>query len=75
LQHFAITFDGKKQCKILIFRSFETFPRCHGNKKFTIEHAITEAMVQSTFVPTVLIVLKHFYSRKATKAKHYSGIW
>jgi hypothetical protein len=36
-----IIFDGKKMQNY-----FETFPRCHGNRKFTIEHAVTEAMVQ-----------------------------
>jgi hypothetical protein len=29
----------------VIFGNFETFPRCHCNRKFTIEHAVTEAMV------------------------------
>jgi hypothetical protein len=26
LQHFEISFDGKKQCKIVIFGNFETSP-------------------------------------------------
>jgi hypothetical protein len=27
------------------FGNFETSPRCHGNRKFSIEHTVTEAMV------------------------------
>jgi hypothetical protein len=42
----------KKTRKIVIFRNFETSPRCLGNRKFTIVHAVTEAMVQSTCVPS-----------------------
>jgi hypothetical protein len=51
---------GKKQCKIVIFRNFETSPNCNGNRKFTIEHAVTEAMVQSTFVPSFISIEAFF---------------
>jgi hypothetical protein len=29
----------------VIFGNFEKSPRCHGNRKFTIEHAVIKAMV------------------------------
>jgi hypothetical protein len=29
-------------------------PRSHGNWKFMIEYAVTKAMVQSTFVPSLV---------------------
>jgi hypothetical protein len=45
LQHFEISFDGKKTMRNSDFGIFETSPRCHGNRKFTIEHAVTEAMM------------------------------
>jgi hypothetical protein len=50
----------KKQCKMVIFGNFETSPRCHGNRKFTIEHAVTEAMVKSTFVPNLISIEAFF---------------
>jgi hypothetical protein len=42
------------------FGSFETFPRCHGNMKFKIEHAVTEALVQSTFMPSFISIEAFF---------------
>jgi hypothetical protein len=56
LQHFEINFGGKNQRKIVIFGNFEMSPRCHGNRKFKPEHVIARAMVQSTFVPSLISV-------------------
>jgi hypothetical protein len=56
LQHFEINFDGKNQRKIVIFGNFEMSPRCHGNKKFKPGHVVTKAMVQSTFVPSLISI-------------------
>jgi hypothetical protein len=56
LQHFEINFDGKHQRKIVIFGNFEMSPRCHGNRKFKPEHVVTKAMVQSTFVPSLISI-------------------
>jgi hypothetical protein len=56
LLHLEISFDGKKQRKIEIFGNFETSPRCHGNWKFKIEHAIPQAMAQPTFVPSLISI-------------------
>jgi hypothetical protein len=33
------------------FWQFWDVPCCHGNRKFKIKHAVTEAIVQSAFVP------------------------
>jgi hypothetical protein len=62
MQHFEISFEEKKQqqCKIVIFGNFETFLRCRGNRKFKIEHAVTEAMVQSTFLPNFISIEAFF---------------
>jgi hypothetical protein len=56
LQHFEINFDGKNQRKIVIFGNFEMSPRCHGNRKFKTEPVISKAMVQSTFVPSLMSI-------------------
>jgi hypothetical protein len=56
LQHFEINFDGKNQRKMVIFGNFEMSPRCHGNRKFKPEHVVARAMVQSTFVPSLISV-------------------
>jgi hypothetical protein len=56
LQHFEINFDGKNQRKILIFGNFEMSPRCHGNRKLKSGHVVTKAMVQSTFVPSLISI-------------------
>jgi hypothetical protein len=56
LQHFEINFDGKNQRKIVIFGNFEMSPRCHGNRKLKPEHVVARAMVQSTFVPSLISV-------------------
>jgi hypothetical protein len=32
----------------------------HGNRKFKIEHVVTEAMVQSTFVPSFISIEAFF---------------
>jgi hypothetical protein len=56
LQHFEINFDGKHQRKIVIFGNFEMSPRCHGNRKFEPDHVVARAMVQSTFVPSLISV-------------------
>jgi hypothetical protein len=55
-QHFEINFDGKNQGKIVIFGNFEMSPSCHGNRKFQPEHVVTKAMVQSTFVPSLISI-------------------
>jgi hypothetical protein len=60
LQHFEINFDGKNQRKIVIFGNFEMSPHCHGNRKFKPEHVVTKAMVQSTFVPSLIIIEADF---------------
>jgi hypothetical protein len=44
----------KNQRKIEIFGKFEMSPRCHGNRKFKHEHVVTKAMIQSTFVPSLI---------------------
>jgi hypothetical protein len=56
LLHLEVSFYGKKQRKIEIFGNFETSPRCHGNFKFKIEHAIPQAMVQSTYVSSFISI-------------------
>jgi hypothetical protein len=57
LQHFEISFDGKNQRKIVIFGHFEMSPAPgHGYRKFKIGHAVTKAMVQSTFVPSLISI-------------------
>jgi hypothetical protein len=57
LQEFEISFDRKnKQCKRVIFRNFETSPRCHANRKFKIEYAVTEAEVQLTFMQSFISI-------------------
>jgi hypothetical protein len=56
LQHFEMNFDGKNQRKIVIFGNFEMSPRCHGNRKFKPEHVVARAMVQSSFVPSLISV-------------------
>jgi hypothetical protein len=56
LQHFKIIFDGKNQRKIVIFGNFEMSPRCHGNRKFKPEKVVTKAMIQSTFVPSLISI-------------------
>jgi hypothetical protein len=56
LQHFEINFDGKNQRKIVIFGNFEMSPRCNGNRKFKTEHVVTKALVQSTFVPSIISI-------------------
>jgi hypothetical protein len=56
LQHFEINYDGKNQRKIVIFGNFEMSPRCHGNRKFKPEHVVARAMVQLTFVPSLISV-------------------
>jgi hypothetical protein len=56
LQHFEINFDGKNQRIIVIFGNFEMSPRCHGNRKFKPEHVVSRAMVQLTFVPSLISV-------------------
>jgi hypothetical protein len=54
LQHFEINFDGKNRGKIVIFGNFEMSPLCNGYRKFKTEHVVTKAMVQSTFVPSLI---------------------
>jgi hypothetical protein len=57
LQPFEINFDGKNQCKIVIFGNFEMSPRCHCDRKFKPEHVVTKAMVQmSTFAPSLISI-------------------
>jgi hypothetical protein len=56
LQHFEVNFDGKNQRKIVIFGNFEMSPRCHGNRIFKPEHVVANAMVQSTFVPSLISI-------------------
>jgi hypothetical protein len=46
----------KEQHKIVIFGNFEMFPRCHGNRKFKPGHVVTKAMVQATFVPSLISI-------------------
>jgi hypothetical protein len=60
LQHFEINFDGKNQGKIAIFGNFEMSPCCHGNRKFKTEHVVEKAMVQSTFVPSLISIEAFF---------------
>jgi hypothetical protein len=55
-QHFEIKYDGKNQRKIVIFGNIEMSPCCHGNRKFKPEHVVARAMVQSTFVPSLISV-------------------
>jgi hypothetical protein len=50
----------KKQGKIVILSNFEMSPRCHGNKKFKTEHVVTKAMVQATFVPSLISIEPFF---------------
>jgi hypothetical protein len=33
---------------------------CYSNRKFTIEHAVTEAMVKSTVMPSVISIEAFF---------------
>jgi hypothetical protein len=54
LLHIKFNFDGKNQRKIGIFDNYEMSPRCHGNRQFKPEHVVTKAMVQSTFVPSLI---------------------
>jgi hypothetical protein len=56
LQQFEINFDGKNQSKIVNFGNFEMSPRCRGNRKFKPEHVVSRAMIQSTFVPSLISV-------------------
>jgi hypothetical protein len=56
LQHFEINFDGKNQSKIVICGNFEMSPHCYGNKNFKPEHVVAKAMVQSTFVPSLISI-------------------
>jgi hypothetical protein len=44
------------------FSQFSDVPRCHGNRKFKIEHVITEVMIQSTCVPSFISIEAFFYS-------------
>jgi hypothetical protein len=60
LQHFEIKFDGKYQGKIVIFGNFPMSPSCHGNRKFKTEHVVTKAMVQSTFIPSLISIEAFF---------------
>jgi hypothetical protein len=60
LQHFEINFDGKNRGKNVIFGNFEMSPRCHGNRKFKTEHVVTKAMIQSTFVPSLISIEAFF---------------
>jgi hypothetical protein len=46
----------KNQRKIVIFGNFEMSPQCHGNRKFKPEHVVAKAMVQSTFVPSLISI-------------------
>jgi hypothetical protein len=62
LQHFEINFDGKKSTQNSDFWHFEMSPRCHGNRKFKPEHVVSMAMVQSTFVPSLISVEAVFSS-------------
>jgi hypothetical protein len=56
LQDFESNFDGKNQRKIVIFGNFEMSPRCHGNRKFKPGHVVSKAIVQSTFVPSLISI-------------------
>jgi hypothetical protein len=51
LQHFQINFDGKNQCKIVTFDNFEMplVAMVTGNLN-------QKAMVQSTFVPSLISI-------------------
>jgi hypothetical protein len=60
LQHFDISFDGKKTRKMVIFRNFKTSSRCHGYSKFTIEHLVTEAMGQLIYVLSFISIEAFF---------------
>jgi hypothetical protein len=40
----------------VIFGNFEMSPCCHGNRKFKPEHVVARAMVQLTFVPSLISV-------------------
>jgi hypothetical protein len=53
LQHFEISKEINANSA---FGNFKMSPRCHGtsNRKFKIEHAGTNAMVQSTFLPSLI---------------------
>jgi hypothetical protein len=46
----------KNQRKIVIFGKFEMSSHCHGKRKFKTEHVATKAMVQSTFVPSLISI-------------------
>jgi hypothetical protein len=46
----------KKTMQNSDFRDVETSPRNHGKRKFKIDHAVTEAMVHSTFVPSCISI-------------------
>jgi hypothetical protein len=60
LHHFEVNFDGKNRGKKVIFGNFEMSPRCHGNRKFKTEYVVTKAMVQSTFVPSLIRIEAFF---------------
>jgi hypothetical protein len=46
----------------VFFCNFETSPRCHGDKKFKIEHDVTEVMVQSTYLSSFISIEGFFDS-------------
>jgi hypothetical protein len=50
----------KNQRKIVSFGHFEMSPRCHGKRKVKTEHVVTKAMVQSTFVPSLISIEAFF---------------
>jgi hypothetical protein len=61
LQHFEISFDGKKQCKIVIFAILRRSPvaMVTGNLRLS-ENVVTEVMVQSTYVPSFISIEAFF---------------
>jgi hypothetical protein len=58
----ATKWGHKKQCKIVIFHNFEMSPCCRGNRKFKIEHVVTEFMVLSTHVPSFISIEAFFHT-------------
>jgi hypothetical protein len=43
---------------VINFNSFcEMSPRCHGNRKFKPEHVVAKALVQSTFVQSLISLI------------------